>query len=211
MNFDQFIQRTQRFEARLRKPSEFFAERSSLYLALARNIARSTMISLRPQDADPERWERRIEEVVTAVTIALMSSGDGLRISIAERKPGDLPAKGDRSGIQMITFEDVMQWIRDGLEGKPGGKIIKPEDETAFQNEANMRVRASIIMKAYYGQEPRPQWEALRRHIQSWMRGETSSEPDEFMKAIRTAWHASFVPIVRDDLANWLRRETRHF
>ncbi len=206
MNLEDFIAETAAHEDRLRHPADFFADRSSHYLAVARNIARSVMIAMRPPDTEPDRWERRVDEIATAITTRMLSAGNGLRLILTDRPAGGVnPEVGARSGVEAVTFEDVMQWIRDGLDGKPGGKIIKPEDEAAFQSEGAKRARASVIMKAYYGLEPNSSWDNLRQHIQRWMRGEDIAEPDKFLDAIAAAWQENFGVILRDDLSRWMQ------
>lgn len=204
MNFDQFIERTAKFEKRLRRPNDFFASKSADYLLTARMIARDTMVNLRPPDSDPEQWKKRVDEVVDSVTASLLRTQDGLVFSISPRNPdGSLPAKDQRSAVQAITYDDVMQWIQDGLDGKPGGKNIKIEDEASLQTEKGKKARATIIMKAYYGLEPNDAWSRLRGHIQRWVRREDALKPDEFMLAIAKAWKANFIPVVERDLSVW--------
>jgi|GEM_PF-4974856 len=207
MDFDSFIAATTRFEERLSKPEEFYQMNAGHHLSVAKDIARQTMIALRPPDTDEERWRRRVEEVVDAVTIDLLSSRDGSRLSIVERPSGTLPGKDDRTSIEAITFDDVMDWIQSGLDGEPGGKNITPEDEANLQSEAGKRTRASIIMKAYYGLDPKPEWQALREHIQRWMRGADGAAPDKLHKAIAEAWQRTMRVVLMDDLRVWLRAQ----
>jgi hypothetical protein len=205
MNLSDLIAETATTEERMRRPADFFAERSAHYLVVARNIARSVMLAMRPPEMESARWEKRVDEIATAITTRLLTSGNGLLLSLDEPKAGGVnPVVGDRSGIEAITFEDVLQWIQDGLDGKPGGKIITEADEKAFQSEAAMNARASIIMKAYYGHEPNISWQSMRQHIQRWMRGEGVSEPDKYFDAIATAWQENFTAILGDDLARWV-------
>jgi len=205
MNLDQFIQRTQKFEERLRSPREFFALKATDYLLTARRIARETMITLRPPDSDPVQWSKRVDEVADSVTAALLRSQDGMVFSIRpKRDDGSLPGKDQRSPVQAITFDDVMQWIQDGLDGKPGGKNLTIEDEASLQTEKGRKARATIIMKAYYGLEPNDAWSRLRGHIQRWVRREDALKPDEFMLAIAAAWKANFVPIVEREMSAWV-------
>ena len=205
MNLDQFIQRTQKFEERLRSPKEFFALKATDYLLTARRIARETMLTLRPPDSDPVQWSKRVDEVADSVTAALLRSQDGMVFSIRpKRDDGSLPGKDQRSPVQAITFDDVMQWIQDGLDGKPGGKNLTIEDEASLQTEKGRKARATIIMKAYYGLEPNDAWSRLRGHIQRWVRREDALKPDEFMLAIAAAWKANFVPIVEREMSAWV-------
>jgi hypothetical protein len=205
MKLEDLIRETAAIETQMHSPADFYAERSGHYLMIAKQIARSVMITMRPPESDPDRWQRRVDEIADEITIRLLSAGNGLNLTLIDRPSGSVnPEVGERSGVEAITFEDVMQWIRDGQEGKPGGKRIEPEDEEAFQSEAGMRGRASIIMKAYYGLEPRPEWQALRNHIQRWMRGEGIREPDKFLSAITAAWQENFGSILADDLRKWL-------
>lgn len=208
MKLADLIAKTQAYEDKLRTPREFFAERSAHYVVIGRNIVRATMIAMRPPDRDPESWNRHVQELADAVTAHLVTAGTGLRITLEKPADGSLPSKvSDRSPVQSVGFDDVMQWIRDGLEGKPGGKQLTAEDEADLQSEEALRNRASIIMKAYYGLDHTPAWESLRHHIQRWLRSEDQLEPDHYLTSIRKAWAETFGPILRDDLARWARTQ----
>lgn len=211
MKFEDFIARTANFEAQLRNPAEFFAAHAGDYLAFAKQVAASTMNALRPPEIDPDHWRRRTEEVLDAITIAMLTGGDGVRLTIHQAPEGQLPEKGMRSAVQAISFQDVMDWITAGLEGKPGGKRLQAGDEAAFRDEKAKRVRASIIMKAYYGLEPKPSWQGLRYAIQRWLRGFDQQQPDAVLAAIATAWRAAFMAKVRRDLAAWLGQRIARF
>lgn len=203
-----FARRVGEAEKQLRTPARFFAERSDEYLELAINVARATLAGIRPTDVDPESWQRRTEEILTAIGWSIVSPTTfRLHIKDPAAETAILPPKDQRNGFQAVTFDDVMRWIEDGVAGLPGGKRITPEDEASLADQAGRRKRANIIMRAYYSLTPNAAYERLRGQLQNFLRGTHATSPDEVMAAIATAWENAFRLRAREDLLNWMHAE----
>lgn len=198
------IARMEKREERWREPVEFFARHSYRYHQVARQIAEATMRALRPPGAVVERWEQRVREVVEGVVIR--QNGAELVLTLGRRRDGMLPENSSRSAVEMVSFRDIEEWIEAGRRGESGGKDLTRQDEHGMSRGNTPTARLAVaIIRAYYGKEPKAEWERLRMHIQNWMRGSDVMKPKEWQQAIIQAWQDALGHIMHRDMAAWVK------
>lgn len=173
---------------------------------------------LRPPTTKPEEWKRKTDRVVARVGATLLFGGNGIIFRIAEpggNADGGLAPKEQRPDSQVMTFDDIKDWIRAGQKGEPGAKRITAEDEKfmadAGGGEAGINAVASIVMKAYYSSTPKPNYTRLRAAIQRYMLGNRATQSSPLLDAVAKAWREHFAVVIRRDLKDHAAQLCREF
>jgi hypothetical protein len=205
--FEEMVGRVRRLESALHQPASFYASMRGEYHRQATQIAEAILTQLRPPKTKPEDWKRKTDRVVARVTTVLLFGGDGIIFRIAEpggTADGGLAPNDQRPDSQVMSFDDIKDWIRAGQRGEPGGKRITADDEAymakAGGGEAGINAVAAIVMKAYYSTLPRSNYTRLRAAIQRYMLGNRDSQSSPLLDAIATAWREHFAVVIRRDL-----------
>ena len=180
-------------ESKWRTPREFFAARQPDYLATAASIARRVLMAAMPPEANPADWKRKTEVVVARITADLMLSG-GIHLAISNPPDPDgaLSAeKSERPTSQKITHAQVVEWIKAGERGDPGGKRITAEDRASIAKHG-YDAKATIVMRAYYSRQSVAAYSRLRKAIQRYFSGAGELADDPLLDAVAAAWEAHF-------------------
>jgi hypothetical protein len=198
---DALIKEVAAIEKGLANPTRFYAARQDAYHSTAFSIARRTILALRPPAADPEEWARRAETVASRILSELMLGG-GLAISIADSANDATPAEpgGNPSNP---TLDDLIQWIRAGLRGEPGGKRITPEDRARIAKYGERAV-ATVVKRAIYSDRGKPAYQRLRRAVHRYLSGADEAASDDILDAVLTAWEEHFTIRHERDLKRYV-------
>lgn len=205
--FDSVLGRVRKLESALHQPASFYASKRGEYHQQASRIAEAILIQLRPATTKPEEWKRKTDRVVARVTATLLFGGDGIIFRIAEpggTTDGGLAPNEQRPESQVMSFEDIKDWIRAGQRGEPGAKRITAADEKVMAKagggEAGINAVASIVMKAYYSSAPKSNYTRLRAAIQRYMLGARETQSSPLLDAVAKAWREHFAVVIRRDL-----------
>lgn len=205
--FESMVSRVRKLESALHQPASFYASKRGEYHQQATRLAEVILTQLRPPTTRPEEWKRKTDRVVARVTTVLLFGGDGIIFRIAEPggpADGGLAPNEQRPDSQVMSFEDIKDWIRAGQRGEPGGKRITADDEDymakAGGGEAGINAVASVVMKAYYSSAPRSNYTRLRAAIQRYMLGNRDAQSSPLLDAVAKAWREHFAVVIRRDL-----------
>lgn len=195
---------------------EFFHPHAAEYSGHARRITLQVMMANIPPDTDRDEWRRKAERVAERVADQVMLDG-GYMISLASSAAtiGALDKdKTNRPPEQVVTHDQVVQWVKDGHDGKPGGKIWKQIDFKRYTDsgggDKGYKAIATIVMRAYYSQEPLSSYVRLRRAIQRYLH-EGVEENNPLLDAIAEAWMAFFSVKYPSDLESHVTKIVRAF
>lgn len=210
--FEELIRDTAALEERLSAPADFHASRQEPYHKIAITIARRILLASKPEATDQDRWEHKVERTLDRITTHLMLGGAGLILSISDPPDpqGDLSAKDQRPGNQLVTHADVVEWIRAGLAGLEGGKRLTPRDYKILADSGENSL-ATIVMRAYYAGRSPANYVRLRRVIQRYLHGAAESTSTPLLDAVATAWAEHFSVRYEEDLREYVGRVVRIF
>lgn len=208
-SLSQFVGQMRETRSRLEKPKEFFVEHRTRYELLARSVVRQTLAALRPAESDPEEWDRNVERYARAVTAIVTANPLGIRLRTSAEDRGDEEAaKGGPGGKADIGYDDVLEWVRAGMEGDPEGKDLtaaesgRNEYEIAFQvYEAIEQYRLAGVSKKDYSR--------ITRRLEEWVTRSTQLKFAEFAAAIAAAWLRVFAPLYAEDFNLHVRATMR--
>lgn len=212
VTFDELIEEVRELDKALSSPESFYRDHVDSYHAEARRIAEKVLIDARPATADRVDWARKARLVADRVAAHLMLGG-GMVLSLAASKASDgslEPDKNNRPFEQRMSHADIVEWIKAGQEGRPGGKRITPDDE-AFIRKHGINAKATIVMRAYYSREPMSSYRRLRRAIQDYFFGTEKTDTDPLLDAISVAWTEYFSVRFPQDMADHVTRVVRRF
>lgn len=216
--FDSMLSRVRKLESDLHQPASFYASMRGEYHQQAIRIAAAVLTQLRPPTAKPEEWKRKTDRVVARVGATLLFGGNGIIFRIAEpggSSDGGLAPNDQRPDSQVMSFDDIKDWIRAGQKGEPGAKRITAADEKAMAaaggGEAGINAVASIVMKAYYSSQPKSNYTRLRAAIQRYMLGNRNTESSPLLDAVAKAWREHFAVVIRRDLKEHAAQICRKF
>jgi hypothetical protein len=211
--FDKLLTDVRRLEENLARPT-MYAERRAEYHAHAVQVARETLTIIRPPDVSPEEWKRRVDLVVARVMAEVLVTRNGILFSVSSPElaaaDGSLAPNDSRPASQVMSFEDIKEWIRAGQKGEPGGKIITAEDAQRIR-EQGIDAVASIVMKAYYSAKPDSRYTRLRAAIQRYMLGSRATAAAPLLDTIATAWAEHFSSTIPRDLKTHAAKLCREF
>lgn len=205
--FDELLADVDRLERELEEPASFYREHREEYYRQAAEITRRVLMMAAPQGANPHDWKRKVERIVDRVTAELLVGNNGIVFTFG----ADLEtADGQRPVKQVMTYTDIEEWIKAGLEGVDGGKRITAIDEKVMA-EKGIKGVASIVMKAYYSRNPDARYERLRRAIQRYFLGARPAAEEPLLDLVAAAWHAHFSVVIADDLERHAAELCRRF
>jgi hypothetical protein len=202
---EEAIARVRALEQDLARPASFYAANRERYHRQAVEIAAKLLVMLRPQDMDPELWKQKSTRIIDRVTADLSIFQNGIIFAVAEPSgstDGSLSGKEERPENQAMSFDDIVDWVQAGLDGKPGGKRIKNIDRQVMAKQGIKGV-ASIVMKAYYSQKPEARYNRLRAAIQKYALGSRAEASTPLLDAIAAAWRTHFAIAITNDLRDW--------
>jgi hypothetical protein len=204
-------------ETKLSKPKAFHLEHRAAYHHTARVIARRILLPEMPLSHDPQRWRAKVETVIDRITAELMLTEAGMVITIypPEGSLGKVSPKEQRPTTEIVTHADIVEWIRAGHNGVPGGKRITSRDyevmAKAGGGDAGDRAVATIVMRAYYSFKPVAAYVRLRRAIQKYMHGSEESNGSKMLPAVASAWMEHFSVRFPRDMKKYVARLCRDF
>lgn len=210
--FEQLLHDVKLFEHRLASPPTFYHHRQE-YHATARRIAADVLRLMRPVDTDAKEWDRKIARILDRVVSELLLGGNGIIFGVTdpgEAQEGTLDPKATRRPSQVMTYDNIKDWIRAGIRGEPGGKRITAIDDAVMQKKGIDGV-AQIVMKAYYSSAADARYNRLRAAIQRYFLGGKSKQSTPLLDAVAQAWLAHFTPAIHRDLADYATRICREF
>ena len=218
-SFDELIADTEALEKRLANPADFYQDKQAPYHQTAAAIARRILLAARPQETPPDRWRVKVETIVSRVTAHLLLAGiGGIQISVSApaEAGGELAAdKNSRPPSQMVTHNDIVEWVKAGENGLPGGKIWKSEDSKRFAaaggGDKGYRAIATVVMRAYYSRRPQANYVRLRRAVQRYISGTSETAGEPLLDAIATAWVEHFTLRLTRDLRQHAGKLVREF
>lgn len=219
--FDQLFRDIERLDKNLSAPVDHYERKRQPYQQTAILLARRVLMAAMPADhhGKPERvarWKKRVEVTVDRITTELMLGGWGMILSISSPPDpeGELDSdKGSRPQNQKVEHKDVVEWIRAGVAGLPGGKKITARDKKVLadpkQGENGL---ATIVMRAYYSRSSLANYTRLRRVIQRYLAGAVEdSTGDALLDAVATAWAEHFSLRFPRDLKAHVSKVVREF
>jgi len=204
--FDETLAALERMEARLSTPRDFWLGKAAEYHGIARRIAVDVLTHLRPPDQPADTWAAKVDRVADRVTADVSIWGNSLVLGIqdpGEANPGVPVQRLPPGSAQVVTLDDIREWIRAGLRGEEGGKRITPGDESLIRDRGIDAV-AQRVRTAYYSRAPLGAYGRLRSAIQRYFLGAKDKDTDPLLDAVATAWTETFTPIVQRDLEKWV-------
>jgi len=207
-------------DKQLAAPVELHAARQEPYHRTARLVARRVLLATVPAEhqANPEavaRWKHRVEITLDRITTELMLGGWGMVISISSpsEAEGALDPKETRPQAQQVSHQDVVEWIRAGIDGEAGGKRITARDKTIIDDpKQGEKALATIVMRAYYSRKSPPNYTRLRKAIQRYLAGAVEDATgNSLLDAVATAWVEHFSVRFPRDLKTHVSRLVRQF
>lgn len=211
-SFSQTLADLERLESTWRTPREFFAARQPDYLATAASLARRVLMAAMPPDANAIEWRRKTDTVVARVTADLMLSG-GILLGVSNPPDPEGNLEGDktlRPLNQQVTHADVVEWIKAGERGDPGGKRITAQDREKIAAKGYDAV-ATVVMRAYYSRKSVSSYPRLRKAIQVYLTGAGEAAADPLLDQIAAAWEAHFEPRLARDRSKAVERDCKNF
>lgn len=217
--FDALFRDIGRLDKNLAAPVEHFERKREPYQRTAILLARRVLMASMPADhhGKPERvarWKHRVEVTLDRITTELMLGGWGMVLSISSPPDpeGELDSdKGSRPQNQRVEHKDVVEWIRAGVAGLPGGKKITPRDKEILDKQGENGL-ATIVMRAYYSRNSPANYTRLRRAIQRYLAGAVeSSTGDALLDAVAAAWVEHFALRFPRDLKAHVSKVVREF
>lgn len=210
--FDQLLTDVKMFERRLASPPTFYNHRQE-YQRTARTVAENVLRLMRPVDMDAREWDRKIERILSRVISELLIGGNGIIFGVTdpgEAKEGVLDPKARRSSSQVMTYDNIKDWIRAGQRGEAGGKRITKIDDEIMAKKGIDGV-AQIVMKAYYSSKADARYNRLRAAIQRYFLGDKGKDASPLLDAVAKAWVEHLTPVIRRDLSDYAARLCREF
>jgi len=217
--FSDLIRDTEKLEADLTAPVAAYRGMRDPYHLTARLVAARVLMAAMPADhhGKPERierWKHRVDVTLDRITTDLMLGGWGMVLSVSSPPDpeGELdPDKHNRPQAQRVDHKDVVEWIRDGIAGRPGGKHITERDRKVLAEQGE-RGLATIVMRAYYSRKSPANYTRLRRAIQRYLAGAVeSSTGNALLDAVAAAWMQHFSARFPRDLKAHVARLIRNF
>jgi hypothetical protein len=205
-----FARRIARIDERLRTPRDFFVTRAETYHDVASRIARATLSALKPPATSAEDWTAEMEGLVASITAELLDpAGLALRIGSRQRTMREVSSS---DGV-IFDLEEIRKWVLAGIRREPDAKIIDEDDAEILRKygeASGSRIIAARVRRAYYSGNREGSYERMREALRNYIGGPTNAErADETLLAVVAAWEAAFVPMVRSDLAEWMRDVAR--
>jgi hypothetical protein len=211
--FDELLTDVRALEENLREPAPMFARHRADYWRQARRVAAEVLRLLRPPEIKAPEWQAKVERIVDRVTTDLLAGANGIVFSIGDGTrfvDGSLAPNESRPASQVMSYEDIKEWIRAGIAGEPGGKRITAIDEDVMSEKGIPGV-AAIVMKAYYSKKPEARYTRLRAAIQRYFLGARKTEAEPLLDAIAVAWVEHFTPVIARDLGEYADGLCRKF
>lgn len=211
--FDELLADVRTFEAELAAPTSLYQRHRADYFQQARRVAAEVLRLIRPPEMKAEEWNLKVNRIVDRVTTEMLIGGNGIIFAIGEpgeAADGGLAPKESRPSSQMMSYEDIKEWIRAGVAGEPGGKRMTAADETAMR-ERGLPGVAAVVMKAYYSSKPDARYTRLRAAIQRYFMGARKQESAPLLDAVAVAWVEHFTPVIIRDLSEYAAELCREF
>ncbi len=211
--FDELLADVHALEAELTAPTSLYQRHRADYYQQARRVAAEVLRLIRPPDFKAAEWNIKVDRIVDRVTTEMAMGGNGIIFGIGEpgeAADGGLAPKESRPSSQQMTYEDIKEWIRAGLEGEPGGKRITAADETAMRERGIPGV-ATVVMRAYYSKKTEARYTRLRAALQRYFLGARKTESAPLLDAVAVAWVEHFTPVITRDLSDYAAELCREF
>lgn len=211
--FDELLSDVRALEAELTAPGSLYQLHRADYFQQARRVAAEVLRLIRPPGMKVEEWSVKVERIVDRVTTEMLIGDNGIIFCIGEpgeSADGSLAPKESRPSSQIMSYEDIKEWIRAGIAGEPGGKRITAADETAMRERGIPGV-AAVVMKAYYSKKPEARYARLRAAIQRYFMGARKQESVPLLDAVAAAWVEHFAPVITRDLSEYAAELCREF
>jgi hypothetical protein len=206
------------FEKKLATPKAFHLQYREAYHNTARSIARRILMPEMPLNHDPDRWRAKVETVIDRITAELILGEAGMILTIYPPKGGQgrVSPKQERPANEIVTHADVVEWIKAGETGVPGGKIITARDRKRMSDagggEKGYNAVATIVMRAYYSLKPQANYVRLRRAIQKYLHGsEDDATGDKLLDSVAAAWVEHFSVRFPRDMGHYVSGLCRKF
>jgi hypothetical protein len=187
-------------EFQLANTADLFALNEMRYLDVARNVAEQTLLTLRPEQVDPEVWFDQVRDFVSLV-FSRMAGANSMEIFYGGRNEEDAKA----GNVVPITYQDVLEWVKAGPEN--GGKdktILEQErgrqddriDEHIAYNvfEAIEQYRLGYIGQKDYGR--------IADRLQKWVEDRVlAGELGDMLVIVLDAWASVVGAVLEDDFS----------
>ena len=180
---------------------DLFKAHGQRYEDLARRVGGQTLLALMPEGQDPQEWSLRVQDFMDLVFSQMGSGWKSMEIIYAGREEVDGPSKSGK-GAKAITYDDVLEWVRAGVEG--GGK-----DKTAVENTRNRADEqiAYDVLTAIRQQRlgfADKDYTAITDRLEAWVESRVlAGDFSDLLLAVLDAWLAALGPVMEQDLSEW--------
>ncbi|RYD50149.1 MAG: hypothetical protein EOP85_00165 [Verrucomicrobiaceae bacterium] len=200
--FGELLADVRQLEKDLSRPEAFYHSRLPDYQLQAIKTAKEVLRFLRPPAINAREWEIKVNRVADRVSVDPKPGGDGIIFGFRGSVPADgsLAPYSMRPSSQIVSFDDIRDWIRAGMAGEAGGKRVTAVDEKVMR-ERGIDGVASVVMKAYHSVTSDARYTRLRAAIQRYMTGSRSTADTPLMEAVAKAWIEHFTPRIKRDLS----------
>lgn len=207
-DFDKVLRDLAVLERKLANPTPFYAQAQESYHVTAAAIAKRVIISMRPESESEKDWNHRAEIVANRLSSELLLGG-GLAIFLDD--PANQENKTQRTANAAApNRDDIMEWVKAGIRGEPGGKRITAEDAQRINTHGVQGV-AAVVRRAIYSDRNVKSYQRLRRAIYRYLSGSGDATADEVMLAVQEAWVQHFTPRQHRDLSRYVSKLTSTF
>jgi len=193
MDLDAAIRKLEGVRNRARDMAGFYRAHATGWLELARRVAMQTLLVLKPETADTDRWKEQVAAMMEKMAVALVESErTGVMIWLAD----DEQVKPRRGGYRNVaSFATVVAWVEAGRRNEPLGKRLTEIDDGLTDRQIAWRVFNALRRGVSHG---------LAAAVDRFATLGGIGEVGELGAAVEQAWGEVFEVRVREDFRRWL-------
>lgn len=195
------IGRLEKLRDELLHPLAFYAAHRDDWEELARRVARTVLINLRPLEAQGEAWQRQIDTSVAYIAARLVTADDaGIAITLAAlpEEASELPDDPRFFSSQGLTVEEVIRWVAAGRSGEDNlGKRLDQRDEGKTDRQIAWRILYALKLNKAGATD-------LRIAIERFLGRELGQQAEGIYPEILRAWAEVFAVRAVEDYRGWV-------
>lgn len=187
----------ERVKREVQRPYSFYQQYRAQWKEQAEQIARVTLLQLRPDTVPVDQWAAAVERTVETVAAELIDD-EMVGVHLWMLKVVE-PGTAAEPYPTAVPFEAIVEWVQAGMNGEDGGKRIRDEPGGVDEGKTARAVAWRVFHALRLNKNPR-----LLTAIQGWM---ATAGPPQILQAldnVQIAWEEFFSVQAVEDFQRWL-------
>lgn len=180
------------------RPVGFYIQHRASWRDSAAQIARATLLQLRPETVPVEKWREQVEKRVEGLVVELIDE-EVVGLSLWMLRSSEPSAPGVTPYATAVDFETIVEWVAAGRAGEEGGKDLKDWPGGRDYNQGDRAIAWRVFHAIRLNKNPR-----LLPHILEWAGTAGTSAVFQAVDNVELAWEAFFSVQAPRDMERWL-------